>query len=95
MLEGGAVLWIGVEAKKATDNAALIDRVKEGARMRPEIREAFVNGGVNCWKKYFPNTPIGPELELLGAIGLWGAQIKGLVDELRALAKLRTEPVAA
>lgn len=95
ILESGAALWIGKVANRETGNAELAARMSEAAKPSPEVREALTHGGVECWKKYFPNTPIGPEFELVGALGLWGKQLQDIKTELRALGKAQREKGAA
>lgn len=95
ILESGAALWIGKVATRETGNAELAARMSEAAKPSPEVREALTHGGVECWKKYFPNTPIGPEFELVGALGLWGKQLQDIKTELRALGKAQREKGAA
>jgi hypothetical protein len=85
--ETGAVVYVASVAKKETGNPEIVSRTSEAARPSAEVRELLINGGVGCWKKYFPNTPIGPEAELGGGFLMWGNQIRVLIEELRALGK--------
>ena len=85
LLEGGAALYLAKAAHDANAGEAITRRVIEQSKPTPEVRDSIVNGSVECWKKYFPNTPIGPEVELIGALGLWIKQLNDLRMELRAM----------
>lgn len=85
LLETGASFYVSRLAKQAGVTAAVEAKCVEGTKPTPQVRECIVNGGVDCWKKYFPETPIGPEVVLLGALALWGKQLADIRSELTAI----------
>lgn len=68
----------------------------EGVKCEDDLREPLIQSYVNCWKKYFPNTPIGPEVVAVGGTMQLFNGWRELIAELRAMgAELRDGKPAA
>jgi len=90
--ETAVVVLVETKVKARTNNAEIIDRFSQAARCPGEVKEMLINDGAECWKKYFPDVPIGPEVGVIAALGLWGKNIKDLIE---GIAKIPAEQKAA
>lgn len=76
-------------AKAITEDDKAAAKFGQGAAMPPPTKQIIVNSAVEVCRKHQVN--IGPEAGLIGGLGQWAIQLRGLVSDLRELAEAKAK----
>jgi hypothetical protein len=91
VVETAVVVFVESKARQKYSQPEVIERYTTAARPPGDVREMLINGGTECWKKYFPDVPIGPEVELAAGFVLWGNAIRELINDLKSKPDVQTQ----
>lgn len=87
LAEGLAKTKIQRVGKEVCLPKPIVDTAKNGAKIEPEIRDPLLDSYFLTFKKYFPNTPLGPEAAAISGTLLVLKGWKELIADLREMGR--------